>query len=213
MNTKTAIFSAVLAVGLIVGLAAGSATITYQARVKTAAGTDINGPVTVGFRIYGTPSGSTVLWGETQSLTATKGIISVELGKVNPLPAGLFNNPELYLGLTVAGDPEMAPRTRLLSTWKAMSASRASGKVVQAGGGTAVVSNAASVSVAVTFPKAFASAPVVMAGALDAPIGGKAFILGQVSDLTAAGCTVTFVSLDGSSATGAANFDWIAVGE
>ena len=45
-----------------------------------------------------------MLWGETQALTAVKGIVSVELGKVNPFPNGLFNNPELYLGITVTGE-------------------------------------------------------------------------------------------------------------
>jgi len=88
----------------------GTGGLSFQARIQTGGGADINGPVTVGFRIYGAQTGATVLWGETQSLYAVRGLVSVELGRVNPLPDGLFNDPERYLGITVAGDPEMAPR-------------------------------------------------------------------------------------------------------
>lgn len=194
-------------------LGAISGTITYQARVQDSGGVDLDGPVTVRFRIYDTLSGSTVLWGETQAQVANKGIINVELGKVNPLPEGLFNNPELYIGITVAGDPEMTPRRRLVSTWKAMSASRASGKRIQAGGATLIVSGASTGSAPIAFPQAFQAPPVVMLGAPQDPIGGESFIPTRVSDVTATGCTAHFNALDGATATGSTTFDWIAIGE
>lgn len=188
-------------------------TVTYQARVQDSAGSDIDGPVTVGFRIYNTLSGSTVLWGETQALTANNGIINVELGAVNPLPNDVFNNPELYLGITVSDDPEMTPRKRLVSTWKAISASKASGKTVQAGGGTLNVSGAAEGSADVTFPKSFQSPPVVMIGAPSDAIEGKSYVPTRVSEVNTTGCVAHFASLDGLTATGSADFDWIAIGE
>ena len=42
---------------------------------------------------------------------------------------------------------------------------------------------------------------------------GKTFIVEKVDNLTAAGCSVNFTALDGATATGSANFDWIAIGE
>jgi len=143
----------------------GAGMMTYQVRVSDAGGNYLDGPVTLGFRIYDSPSGNTVLWGETQDLTADQGIVDADLGKVNPLPEGLFENPELYLGITVQGDPEMAPRKRLVSTWKTISANRASGKRVQAGGCTLTVSGASEASADITFPQEFQSPPVVMLGA------------------------------------------------
>jgi len=210
---KTRILIPVLMACLLAPTLALSGTISYQARLQNSSGIDLSGPVTVGFRIYGTSGGSTVIWGETQSLTAERGIISVELGKVDPLPDDLFNNPELYIGITVAGDSEMSPRSRLVSTWKAMSASKASGKSVQAGGATLSVSGTSTGTAAITFPKAFSAPPVVMLGALHDPIGAASFIPTQVTDVTTTGCTAHFNAIDGSSSTGSADFDWIAIGD
>jgi hypothetical protein len=198
---------AVLAPAVIAG------GLSYQARIQTAGGADINGPVTVGFRIYGAQTGATVLWGETQSVVAVRGIVNVELGKVNPLPPGIFNDPARYLGVTVAGDPEMTPRRRLLSTWRAMSTSKAAGKTVQAGGAAVAVTGASSASVAIVFPRPFSRPPVVMLGAPGSAIAGVPFIPVRVSDVTATGCTALFASLGGATASGTAGFDWIAIGE
>jgi hypothetical protein len=212
-KTRLIAMMSLMGLGLILPLALVPATITYQARVQNTAHQDLNGPVTVGLRIYGTLSGATVLWGETQAVTAVRGIANVELGRVNSLPGGLFNNPELYLGLSVAGDPEMTPRTRLLSTWKAVSAGRASGRRIQAGGGMLAVSGSSTASVAITFPTPFLSPPVVTVGAPRSAIGGVDFISTRVSDITATGCVVHFSALGGAAATGSSSFDWIAIGD
>ncbi len=187
--------------------------IHYQARIQDSAQEDIDGPVTVHFNIYDSLSGSTILWGETQALTAVEGIISLDLGAVDPLPQGLFSNPELYLGISAAGDPEMMPRPRLVSTWKAMSVKKAAGKAVQAGGGTLTLSSASSGSESITFADAFQAPPVVMLGAPSDTVGGIIFIPTRVTDVTSTGCTAHFTSLDGSPATGSATFDWIAIGK
>lgn len=199
--------------GVILPIAVTSETLTWQARLQDSDGVNVDGPVTAGFRIYETLSGSTVLWGETHSLTADQGIIHVELGSVNTLPSDLFAKPGIYLGITVAGDPEMSPRRLLAGTWKAMSAERAGGKLIQAGEGTLSVSGVSNGSAAITFPRPFSSAPVVMIGALHAQIGSADFIPTQVTGITTTGCTASFSSLDGSIATGSANFDWIAIGD
>jgi len=210
IKSRTFIITAAL---LLLPLTIFAGTITYQGRVQDTAGLDIDGAVTAGLRIYDTAAGSTVLWSETQSVTASRGIISVELGAVDPLPEGLFSNPDLYLGITVAGDAEMAPRKRLVSTWKAISADKASGKSVQAGGGTLSVSGTSTASASITFPKAFSQPPVVMLGAPADQVGGADFIPSRVTDVTTTGCVAHFDSLDGSTASGSTGFDWIAIGE
>jgi hypothetical protein len=65
----------------------------------------------------------------------------------------------------------------------------------------------------VTFPAPFASAPQVTTGALDNQLGGKTFIVDQVTSVTTTGCNINFTSLDGTTSTGSANFDWIVMEE
>jgi hypothetical protein len=107
----------------------------------------------------------------------------------------------------------MAPRQPLVYTWKAMSADKAAGQAVQAGGGTITVTSASSAAVPITFPEPFSQAPLVMLGSPSGTISGVPFIPVQVSDITQTGCTAHFVSLGGATATGSAAFDWIAIGK
>ena len=196
---------------LAIPLAAVAATFTWQARVQNALGADLQGPVEMGFRIYN--AGGNLLWGETQVVTADRGIVSARVGSVVPIPDGLFLNPGRSLGITLAGDAEMSPRTPLVSTWKAVSASRVSGRAVQAGEGTLTVTDASEGSVAISFPEPFTAPPVVSVGAPKATVGGEYFLVTQVADVTATGCTVHFTSFGGAAASGAVAFDWIAVGK
>lgn len=196
---------------LAIPLALAAATFTWQGRVQTSAGVDLQGLTPMGFRIYN--AGGSLLWGETQAVPIDRGIASVELGRVNALPDSLLLDPGLSLGITLPGEAEMAPREPLVSTWKALSSSRVSGQAVQAGGGTLLVSGAAEAGVPITFPTAFASPPVVSIGAPEDAVGGEYFIVTRVSDVTATGCTVHFASLSGAAASGATSFDWIAIGE
>jgi len=50
-------------------------------------------------------------------------------------------------------------------------------------------------------------------GAPDSAVGGLFFTPAAVSNVTAAGCTVNFASINGAAATGSSSFDWLAVGE
>jgi hypothetical protein len=58
----------------------------------------------------------------------------------------------------------------------------------------------------------FASRPHVTISGLFYSIDGKAFVLTRIS-ATPTGFTAEFQSLSGMSATGGANFDWMAMGE
>lgn len=196
------------------GLASGADTINYQGRLMESAGAPVDGSsVGVTFSIHGVSSGGTALWSETQSISVAGGLYNVELGKSNPIPDDLFAGADRWLGVRVGGDAEMSPRARITSVAYAFNSRRIGGKKIQSGQGTLSVSGAPGGSVNVTFSEAFASPPRVLTGALDGQVGGITFIVGEVTNVTATGCTINFVSLDGSSSTGGANFDWIAIGE
>jgi len=92
--------------------------INYQGRLTDASGNLLDGAgYSITFNLYSAASGGTALWTETHpNVTVTKGYFSVLLGSIKPLELALFTeNPELYLGVTVANDPEMTPRHRLVS--------------------------------------------------------------------------------------------------
>lgn len=75
-----------------------------------------NGSYSVAFKIYDGPGGGAVtLWTETQSVATLGGLFTVLLGSVTALPVTVFHDTTRYLGITVSPDPEMSPRTRLVS--------------------------------------------------------------------------------------------------
>ncbi|OGH59740.1 MAG: hypothetical protein A3G34_07965 [Candidatus Lindowbacteria bacterium RIFCSPLOWO2_12_FULL_62_27] len=67
------------------------------------------------FKLYNVPSGGSALWTEAQSsVSVTSGVFDVELGSVTAL--SLPFDTQYWLGITVAGDAEMTPRRRLMSS-------------------------------------------------------------------------------------------------
>lgn len=104
---------AILGIGL--AMAEVPSLINYQGMLTDASGNPMNATVSIQFRIYGTATGGTALWEETQSVTVLNGLFNVLLGSVNPIPSEVFNGSERYLGITVGSDSEMLPRKRLVS--------------------------------------------------------------------------------------------------
>ncbi len=88
---------------------------SYQGKLNDKNGVPVTGSVTIVFSIYDVQTGGTALWTETQTVTVKSGIFSVELGSINPLAATLFDKDNLYLGIKVGADSEMAPRQRFTS--------------------------------------------------------------------------------------------------
>jgi hypothetical protein len=91
--------------------------LNYQGRLTDAAGNAVSdGTYNITFNLYSVPSGGTSLWTEAQSVTVNKGLFNAVLGSVNSLGslAGGNFTTDLWLGVTVAGDTEMAPRQQLL---------------------------------------------------------------------------------------------------
>lgn len=88
----------------------------YQGRLTTAGGTAVpDGSYSVVFTIYDAATGGTIIWTETQSVTTSSGLFAVLLGSVNPVTDTVFNSDTRYLGTKVGADPELIPRTRLVS--------------------------------------------------------------------------------------------------
>ncbi len=98
---------------------AAPSLINYQARLTNAGGTPLNGTHSLTFRIYDVASGGTAIWSETHSsVTVTDGFLSVLLGGApspNPIDETVFASDTRYLGVTINADPEITPRSRMVS--------------------------------------------------------------------------------------------------
>ncbi len=113
----------VIACILSTGLRAQGPKISMQSTLKDISGKALpDGDVGVTFRLYDAQIGGSPLWEESTVVTVVGGIYSHQLGSVTPLNPGNFGNT-LYLGVTVAGGQELAPRTELTAAPYAVSVS------------------------------------------------------------------------------------------
>jgi hypothetical protein len=60
------------------------------------------------FRLYQTAAGGSALWQETRILQTTRGVLATNLGEATPLD--LPFDRQYWLGIQIAGDPELSPR-------------------------------------------------------------------------------------------------------
>ena len=104
-----------LAGAALAGVIVAPTGIPYQGRLTDAGGTVINGSRALTLTLYN--SGSTVIYSETQTVTVTNGLFSVEVGTGTPVTgtfAGInFTTYDLFLGVKVGTDPEMVPKIHL----------------------------------------------------------------------------------------------------
>ncbi len=107
------------------------AIIPYQGTLTTAAGQAVNGNTGLTFKLYAAPTGGTALalWTEAHTgvnaVPVTNGLFNVTLGSLTAIPASVWNNPLLYLGITVGSEAEMSPREQLEAVPAAMQAGTA----------------------------------------------------------------------------------------
>lgn len=111
---------AILAAFLVIlGTDAGHAippAINYQGILTDGVGTPIVVPTNVDFRIWDAAAAGTELWMESQVVTPdSDGLFNVLLGTINPIPDTALSAAEAHLGITIAPDPEMVPRTQFVS--------------------------------------------------------------------------------------------------
>mgnify|MGYP006295748299 CR=1 FL=1 len=102
--------------GAVLGYGAVPEIISYQGGLNDSSGTPVNANTGFTFRIYDIPSGGNALWTENQTIQVSNGVFHAQLGSVEPLPAYIFNQDEIYLGITVGADSEMTPRQRITSS-------------------------------------------------------------------------------------------------
>ena len=90
-------------------------TMSYQGILATpGAGPVTDGTYSLTFRLYETSLGGAPIWSETLSAEVVNGVFSVVLGKSQPLNLS-FDRP-YWLGISVNGGSELAPRTELTAT-------------------------------------------------------------------------------------------------
>ena len=103
--------------GRILGTAPVSvpAFLSFQGRLTDQYDTPIGIGKTFAFSIYNVGTGGTALWSETKNITPDiDGIFNTLLGDTVDIDRSIFkDNMDLYLGVTVGGDPEMTARQQI----------------------------------------------------------------------------------------------------
>jgi hypothetical protein len=100
--------------------------INYQGIITDADGMPLDGSYTLTFKIYSDSASGVQYWFEQHPNTdISDGLFNVILGEDSPLPDELFDNTELWMGVSVDADPEVAPRTRLTAVPWAVKAAEA----------------------------------------------------------------------------------------
>ncbi len=88
--------------------------IPYQGTLSDAGGRRFNGSVNIVFRLYNVVTGGTPLWSESHpDVTVENGLFQTRLGNLTPIPAAVWNNTPLYLGVQIGNDLEMTPREQV----------------------------------------------------------------------------------------------------
>lgn len=91
--------------------AAVSDEIPIQGRLTDASGNPINGTRAITFTLYTNSVGGTVMCQDKDTVTVVNGLFSARMGYCT---ASDINGRQLYLGVQVAGDPEMVDRQAIL---------------------------------------------------------------------------------------------------
>ena len=115
-------------VGIVIGQAQIPKTITYQGVLTDANGQPLTNTVDLELRIYDAINAvaTDALYMETHNAVAVDaGLFNVVIGSVTPMTL-LFDNA-YFLGITIIGSPELAPRTQLNSVPYSFSSRAVSG--------------------------------------------------------------------------------------
>lgn len=128
---------AVLMMCPAVVLAQAPQLLGYQGRLVKTDGTPESGNAQMRFGLFGTETGGSSLWEETQAVSITQGYYSTYLGRMTMFPATLFDTGTLWLEVAVQapGDTQfrtMTPRQRVGSVAFALNARSVKGGTVDA---------------------------------------------------------------------------------
>ncbi len=88
----------------------------YQGHLTDEQGAPVDTIISMTFTIYNSPVGGTIWWTETQdSVVVSNGLFNVLLGSVNAIYDTVFADTLRWLGITIGDDPEISPRTMLVT--------------------------------------------------------------------------------------------------
>jgi hypothetical protein len=91
--------------------------INYQGYLTRTNGTALDTVVAMTFKLYADSTAGTPLFIETRpSVAIANGVFTVRLGQFAVLTDAILNRPQVWLGITVGGDAEMVPRTRVVAS-------------------------------------------------------------------------------------------------
>jgi hypothetical protein len=125
---RVVLMAFIMLVTIVSNIATSPNTINYQGRLTTPGGTAVtNGNYSVVFSLYSVSTGGSAIWSETQTVSTVDGLVSVQMGAVTSFPTYLFDDSLLWLGIKVGTDPELLPRSRLVSVPYAIYAQRGGG--------------------------------------------------------------------------------------
>lgn len=89
--------------------------ISYQGTLTDENGVALDTTVVMMFTIYADSLGEDGEWYEYQTVEVNDGLFNILLGRVNAIPEDLFNQPSLWLEVTVVGESPMTPLQRIAS--------------------------------------------------------------------------------------------------
>jgi hypothetical protein len=117
MQRPISVCAAALAVLIpLSAFAAAPQLINYQGVLFDDGGVPLDTTVAMEFGIWTSPTLGGLFWTETHpAVTVVDGTFNVLLGSVEPLHDSVLNDTGRYLSVKVGDDPEMTPRTRLVS--------------------------------------------------------------------------------------------------
>ena len=161
------------------------ALLNHQGHMMGSDNVPVGGVSDVTFSIYNAPTGGTLVWSHTLSVVFDNGFYSVTLGPGNPsLSADTFDNSELYLGITLDGQNEFAPRNLIVSVPYSMQAAKAQsveGEVRAVGGltvdGTEVINSEGNIIGATPTANNHLTTKAYVDGSVDAAVGDLTNVL------------------------------------
>jgi hypothetical protein len=136
---KSLTFVSVIAIlALTVTAGAGSPNLMhYQGHLTDEEGQPLDTTIAMIFTIYDDSTGGVVWWSETQdSVMVADGLFHVLLGSVNAITDTVFLNAGRWLGITIGLDPEISPRTELVTVpwaFRVATVDGASGGMINSG--------------------------------------------------------------------------------
>lgn len=110
-----------LLIVLILVLAASTAAdvptaLNYQAILNDSSGVAVADSVyEITFTIYDAAAGGNSKWTETRMVSVTSGLFNILLGSINQIEDTVFKESTRYLAIQVGVDPEISPRTKLMT--------------------------------------------------------------------------------------------------